>query len=95
MHKIKLMSDETYETILARAESLEEFKRDLVIGLIRLRKQHGLTQEVVGERMGVSQSAVSQFERYDSNPTLATLCEYALSVGARLEAKVVDDCCRP
>ena len=42
--------------------------------------------------MGISQPSVAAFERYDSNPTLATIRRYALAVEARLQTKVVDDC---
>lgn len=59
--------------------------------LIELRKRHGLSQDTVAERMGVTQSAVSQFERYDANPTLSTIRRYAMAVGARLRTEVIDD----
>jgi transcriptional regulator with XRE-family HTH domain len=45
----------------------------------------------VGERMGVSQPRASQFERYDSNPTLDAVRRYAAAVGARLDTRVIDD----
>lgn len=84
--------DESIERIDARADSLVEGHLALLQSLTSLRKKHGLTQGDVAERMSVSQSAVSQFERYDSNPTLATLRRYALAVGARIEERVLDDC---
>ena len=84
--------DESIERIDARADSLVQGHTDLLQGLVALRKKHKLTQGEVAERMSVSQSAVSQFERYDSNPTLATLRRYALAVGARIEERVLDDC---
>ena len=37
------------------------------------RKKAGLTQRELGEKLGVSQSAVGQFERDRSNPKLETL----------------------
>lgn len=76
---------ETRERIRARAKALganEERFRDELFGL---RIHHGLTQEQVAERMGVSQSVVTRLERYDSNPTLSTLRRYALAVDARLD----------
>ncbi len=84
--------DESIERIDARADSLVQGHIELLQSLVALRKKHRLTQGDVAERMSVSQSAVSQFERYDSNPTLATLRRYALAVGARIEEKVLDDC---
>jgi Predicted transcriptional regulator with C-terminal CBS domains len=84
--------DESIERIDARADSLVQGHIELLQSLVSLRKKHKLTQGDVAERMSVSQSAVSQFERYDSNPTLATLRRYALAVGARVEERVLDDC---
>ena len=63
--------------------------------LVAARERHELSQEAVAERMGVSQSAVSQFERADSNPTLATLRRYAVAVGVRVYDVVVDDYWEP
>ena len=37
------------------------------------RKKAGLTQRELGEKLGVSQSAVGQFEMDRSNPKLETL----------------------
>lgn len=83
--------NETRERIRARAKALganEEHFRDQ---LFALRREHGLSQEVVAERMGVSQSVVARLERYDSNPTLSTLRRYALAVEARLDFTATSD----
>ncbi len=82
---------ESREIIRSRARSLALAQRGLLSELVALRQQHQLTQAMVAERMGVSQAAVSQFERYDANPTLSTIRRYALAVGARLEHRVIDD----
>lgn len=63
----------------------------LMEALKDLKKQHNLTQLQVAERMGRTQSFVSQLERYDANPTLSTIRQYALAVGARLNIEVIDD----
>lgn len=60
--------------------------------LIEIRKNHGLTQEEVAQRMGISQPSVASMERYDSNPTLATIRRYALAVGAAIQSTAVDAC---
>lgn len=78
--------------IRARADSLVEAHDDLMTSLIAMRKKHGLSQETIAERMSVSQPTVASFERYDSNPTLATIRRYALAVGARIQNSVIDDC---
>lgn len=82
---------EDRETILARARSLQAAQREMMESLVDLREQHGLSQADIAGRMGVSQSAVAQFERYDSNPTLASIRRYALAVEARLDLKVTSD----
>lgn len=84
--------DESIETIETRAASLVEDHVRLLRGLVKHRNDHKLSQDVIAERMGVSQPTVASFERYDANPTLATIRRYALAVGARLETHVVDDC---
>lgn len=79
---------EQRDAILARARSLKRAQRGMMEDLIDLREAHGLSQHDLAQRMGVSQSAVAQFERYDSNPTLASIQRYALAVEANLDIKV-------
>lgn len=74
-----------------RAQSLAREQHEFMSSLVRLREEHQLRQEDVAERLGITQAAVSKFERYDSNPTLASIRRYALAVGARLSLVVVDD----
>ena len=85
------MHDETFEELIARAEALIADHEDMMQELVKLRLKHNLSQETVAERMGVTQPRVSQFERYDANPTLDTVRRYASAVGARLETRVIDD----
>ncbi|PPG85006.1 helix-turn-helix domain-containing protein [Rathayibacter rathayi] len=85
------MLDEPLETIETRAEALVRNDRELLAALVKMREDHSLRQEDVAERMGVSQSTVSTFERYDNNPTLANLRRYAMAIGARITSTVVDD----
>lgn len=66
------------------ARSLARTQHQFMRELVECREAAGLSQEEVAERLGISQSAVSQFERYDSNPTLASVRRYALAVGAAL-----------
>ena len=83
---------EDISRIEARADSLVEAHEELMRSLIALRKRHGISQEIVAERMSVSQPTVAAFERYDSNPTLSTIRRYALAVGGRIQNSVIDDC---
>lgn len=76
------------------ADSLVESHDQLMEELVGMRKRHRLTQEIVAERMGVSQPTVAAFERYDANPTLSTVRRYALAVGASVTHTIEDHCCR-
>lgn len=59
--------------------------------LLRLaRERTGLTQTGLGERLGVSQQAVAQAERWDANPTVALMRRWAAACGARLEMEFVE-----
>lgn len=82
---------EQRDAILARARALQAAYRDMMEKLVDLRDEHGMSQTDVANRMGVSQSAVAQFERYDANPTLATIRRYALAVEAEVEIRVTSD----
>ena len=82
---------EQRDAILARARHLQRAQRAMMEELVDMREKHGLSQAELAQRMGVSQSAVAQFERYDANPTLATIQRYALAVDANLELKVTSD----
>jgi len=75
----------------ARAEQLVASHFELMQSLITLRKKKGLSQEIVGERMGISQPGVAAFEAMDSNPTLSSVRRYAHAIGARITHHVIDD----
>ena len=62
----------------------------LLQDLIALRKKNKLSQELVGERMGITQPAVAAFEGHNSNPTLSTIRRYALAVGAEIDFTVTE-----
>ena len=83
------VSDESLER---RADLLVDARDRLLEGLVRLRKEHKLSQQTVAERMGVSQPTVAAFERYDANPTVSSIIRYAMAVDALIDIKVVDDC---
>ena len=83
------VSDESLER---RADLLVDARDRLLEGLVRLRKEHKLSQQTAAERMGVSQPTVAAFERYDANPTVSSIIRYAMAVNALLDIKVVDDC---
>lgn len=56
--------------------------------LVAIRKARGLTQEQLGDLMGVSQSYVSQIENGNTG-MFDNLLDYAFAVGARLDLNAV------
>jgi DNA-binding XRE family transcriptional regulator len=58
--------------------------------LLRLaRESSGLTQTQLARRLGLSQQAVAQAERWESNPTLRLLEEWAAALDARVELAIL------
>lgn len=64
---------------------------DLIERLVQVRRDQGLTQRDVAERMGRSQPNVSAFERIGGDPHLSTVRRYAAAVGACVRWRVVVD----
>lgn len=79
------------DMVRARAKVLAREHRTMRTELVQLRRNAGLTQGDLAERMGVSQQAISKFERYDSDPKLSTARRYANAVGALIEHRVERD----
>ncbi|WP_426323053.1 helix-turn-helix transcriptional regulator [Microbacterium sp. E-13] len=81
-----------FATVRARAKVLAREDRELRSELIRIRRELGLTQADIAERMGVSPQAVQKLERYDADPKLSTLRRYVNAVGALVQHDVsIDD----
>lgn len=74
-----------------RAKFLTESDYDLVFNLVRLREKSGLSQSDVAERLGISQQAVSKFERMESDPRLSTIRSYAHAIEALVSHVVIRD----
>ena len=72
------------------ASELVSQTQDMLDDLLELRKRKGMTQQDIAETIGVTRTAVTAFERYDSDPKLSTLIRYAMAVGARLNIAVED-----
>ncbi|GAB3479335.1 helix-turn-helix domain-containing protein [Amycolatopsis cihanbeyliensis] len=70
------------------ALDLVKSDRHLLLRLVALRGDRGLTQAEVGRRMGTTQPAVAAFERADADPKLSTIRRYALAVGASVQHSV-------
>jgi transcriptional regulator with XRE-family HTH domain len=65
-----------------RAKELAKADYRLLIGLVKVRKERGMTQQDVADKLGVSQPTVADFERQDADPKLSTIRRYAHAVGA-------------
>lgn len=65
-----------------RASELAKADYRLLLGLIRARREQGLTQQDVADRIGVSQPTIAAFEHQDADPKLSTIRRYANAVGA-------------
>ena len=75
-----------------RARALVKADRALLRSLVALRKEQGLKQKDIAERLGISQASVASFERYDNDPKLSTVRRYAHAVGALVAHAVELDC---
>lgn len=72
---------------LDEAAGLAELMRRLKY----FRERHELTQKVVADRMGTTQSAVSNLERTAGDPRIHTIQRYARAVNASLRWIVVSN----
>jgi transcriptional regulator with XRE-family HTH domain len=54
------------------------------------RKKKGITQKQLGDKLGVSQAAIGQFENNKSNPKLETVRRIASAMGVPI-GELVDD----
>jgi DNA-binding XRE family transcriptional regulator len=62
----------------------------LLRALVQMRIDSGLTQDDVAKAMGRDPSAVSRFERLDSDPHMSTVRRYARAVNASIQHMVVE-----
>jgi DNA-binding XRE family transcriptional regulator len=66
------------------AYDAEDKRIELVLKIIRLRRQRGMTQADLAKAIGTRQANVSRLERFDTNLTLGTLGKVACALGAKL-----------
>ena len=86
------MSDELFDLVGLDADDHEaqeaiadaQSVSDLITTLVWMRCAAGLSQKVVAERMGTTQSAVSELERVATDPHVSTLQRFSRAVGAKL-----------
>ena len=73
---------------LRRWGKLPAWERAVAGYLLRgAREQAGLTQKLLGEKLGVSQQAVAQAERWSANPTVEFMRRWADACGTSLDIR--------
>lgn len=79
--------------VRAEYERIEREEMPMLDAILRLRKETGLTQAQVAERMGTQAPAVARLEQAlitgKPSPSLATLRKYAAALGKRVEIRFV------
>lgn len=70
----------------ANAAAIEEqqARMDLIIALYNARKEAGLTQKELAERLGTKQTYIAALERGRKNITFSTLARYARACGKKV-----------
>ena len=66
------------------AYEAEDKRIELVLQIIKLRQQRGMTQADLAKAIGTRQANVSRLERFDANLTLGTLEKVARALGASM-----------
>ena len=74
-----------------RAAALAEADEMLHAALLQARRDQGMSQQQVADRLGVTQPTVAAFERYDNDPRLSTVRRYAHAVGVVVSHSVTRD----
>lgn len=65
-----------------RARALAKSDLLLLEELVRIRHERGMSQDDVAAMLGVSQQAISKFERLGSDPHFSKVRQYAHAIGA-------------
>lgn len=77
----QIRSDDRYGLALHNSNNTY----NLMFALVQARKDAGLKQSDVAERMGQSQQAISKIEDMDGDPKLSTIRRYATAIGVGLD----------
>jgi len=63
-------------------------KKQIIAGIIRERKNQGITQHELARRLGTQQSNISRFESKQYNPSVDFLDRVAKSLGKELHIEL-------
>lgn len=79
--------------VRAEYERIEREEMPMLDAILKARREAGMTQAEVAERMGTKAPAVARLESAlvsgKHSPSLATLRKYAAAMGKRLEVRFV------
>lgn len=53
--------------------------------LLKLRKERGLTQSQLGDKIGVSKQAISYYENDEKTPSFNAICKLASALGCKVD----------
>ena len=77
------------DQVFRAAYDAEDKHIELVLQIIKLRQQRGMTQADLAKAIGTRQANVSRLERFDSNLTVGTLEKVAQALGVNLQIDLV------
>ena len=87
MNKLLLMKETMSPRVQLAYDNVGSW-HDMREALISARVSKGWTQADLAEVLGITQSAVSQFESLAGNPRIMTLMAYAQALSVRLDLSV-------
>lgn len=93
MNKTSISLKELKQELLADENVREEYENlkpryEVIAQMIRARKELGMTQSELAERIGTKKSNISRFESGRCNPSLDFLIKAAQAMGKRIEVKM-------
>lgn len=72
-------------TITKEDEQMIELEKELIMTLVRIREEKGLTQAQMAEICGVSQPTIARMERSTHSPQLDSLFKVLVPLGYTLQ----------
>jgi len=72
-------------TITKEDEQMIELEKELIMTLVRIREEKGLTQAQMAEICGVSQPTIARMERSTHSPQLDSLFKILVPLGYTLQ----------
>ena len=72
-------------TITKEDEQMIELEKELIMTLVRIREEKGLTQAQMAEICGVSQPTIARMERATHSPQLDSLFKILVPLGYTLQ----------